>query len=54
MLRITSTYTRARPLTSQFLERRAMPTIVPKIVANTMPNTAVRNVFRMPTVSALP
>ncbi len=54
MSRITSTYTAATLASSQFLDSRAMPITVPRMVASTMPTTATFSVLMMPISSASP
>ena len=39
-------------LTSQFRERRRIPSVTPSTVAAAMPHTATSNVLRSPTVAA--
>ena len=38
--------------TTQFLDNRATPIIVPRIVATNMPETVIRNILDMPTCKA--
>ena len=48
MLRTASTYTAARRLTNQLLDRRPMPISVPSTVAAAIPATEIRSVFKKP------